>query len=380
MERRYDLDWLRTLAFLLLIGYHVGMYYVADWGWHIKSEQTSELLQELMIMINPWRMSLLFFISAMVLSLVEQRYSGMKLLQIRSRRLLIPLLLGMFVLVVPQVYYEALNQDLIQPGYLDFWKSYADPNTDLLTDHHSPIGLLTWNHLWYLPYLWCYSVIFLLLRYPVNWIANTRFIQNTRPWVAVAAIVLVLAFVWLNLKRSYPSTHALLDDWYNHGKYFSVFVFGYVFARQEKWWQWVIQQRNVLLFVALLGYAFLVADRFQLFQPMSDQFNSSLVIRGIYAVILSVNHWVWILAMVGLAGFYLNKPSKLLSYSNQAVLPWYMFHQTLIIVIAWWLKPLAINAGFEWLVVIIATTVGCLLGYEIIKRWSVSRWLFGLKV
>ena len=57
--RRYDIDWLRTLAFGVLILYHTGMYYVADWGWHIKSEHTFAWLQDVMMLTAPWRMSLL---------------------------------------------------------------------------------------------------------------------------------------------------------------------------------------------------------------------------------------------------------------------------------------------------------------------------------
>lgn len=83
-NRRVYLDYLRVIAFALLILYHTGMYYVADWGWHIKSDHQSYFLQNLMILTNTWRMSLLFFISAITLALVEQRYSLGKLLFTRS--------------------------------------------------------------------------------------------------------------------------------------------------------------------------------------------------------------------------------------------------------------------------------------------------------
>ena len=42
MPRRHDIDALRALAFLLVILYHVGMYYVADWPWHLKSPHAAE--------------------------------------------------------------------------------------------------------------------------------------------------------------------------------------------------------------------------------------------------------------------------------------------------------------------------------------------------
>ena len=105
-QRRYDIDWLRTLAFFILIAYHIGMYYVFEWGWHIKSDQQSVWLQDVMILSNQWRMSLLFFISAMALSLYQLRNPNQGIIGLRSKRLLLPLAFGMLVIVPPQLYVE----------------------------------------------------------------------------------------------------------------------------------------------------------------------------------------------------------------------------------------------------------------------------------
>ena len=61
-ERRIDLDWLRIAAFGLLIFYHVGMFYVT-WDWHVKSSHASQIIEPLMRLSNPWRLTLLFIIS-----------------------------------------------------------------------------------------------------------------------------------------------------------------------------------------------------------------------------------------------------------------------------------------------------------------------------
>jgi glucan biosynthesis protein C len=385
-QRHYDLDWLRTLAFGLLILYHIGMYYVADWGWHIKSDVTSEALQNLMVLPNQWRMSLLFFISAMALALVQQRSSRVSLFGLRSNRLLIPLLCGMFIVVVPQVYFEALSQQLIESGYLSFWWQYINPNTELLRDHHSPIGLLTWNHLWFLPYLWCYSVLVLLFAGPLNRLAQANWLQGLPGRYAFLLIVASMMVVWLTLRAQFPSTHALLDDWYNHGKYMLAFVGGYLFARQGNWWQQVIHCRRYFLLAALLCYSLIIADRNGVFGSLPDN-EITFMLRLVFSAVLSLNHWCWILALVGYAGRYLNRPTNkldkdggLLHYSNNAILPWYMLHQTLIIVFAVWLKPLALPAGIEAIALIVLTCLGCWAGYELIKRFWLSRWLFGLKV
>ncbi|WP_445768248.1 acyltransferase family protein [Rheinheimera sp.] len=383
--RRYDIDWLRSLAFGLLILYHIGMYYVADWGWHIKSDTTSVVLQNVMILTNQWRMSLLFFISAMALALAQRHSTKLKLFSLRSNRILIPLLCGMFIVVVPQVYYEALSQQLIAPGYLNFWWQYINPNTDLLVEHHSPIGLLTWNHLWFLPYLWCYSMLVLIAAPLLNTLASR--LQALPGRLALLLAMASLICAWYFLRQHYPSSHALVDDWYNHAKYFAVFIAGYLFALQGNWWQKVIVQRRWFMLAAMLCYSLIIGDRNGLFDSIPDSFGESVSGRLIVGTVLALNHWGWILALIGYAGRYLNKPNnkldkdgRLLHYTNNAILPWYMLHQTLIIIFAVWLKPLALPVAIEAVLLVVLTCAGCWLGYELIKRFWLSRWLFGLKV
>ena len=108
MQRRHDLDWVRILAFALLVPYHVGMYYVS-WDWHVKSPAAGETLEPLMLLTAPWRLALLFLVSGAASAfLFARRPAGF--LGERTRRLLVPLLFGMAVLVVPQAYYEVVEQ------------------------------------------------------------------------------------------------------------------------------------------------------------------------------------------------------------------------------------------------------------------------------
>jgi len=379
-ERRYDIDWLRTLAFGVLILYHIGMYYVTDWGWHIKSAETSTLLQELMILTNPWRMSLLFLLSGIALAMVLKKYGTWQLIRLRTMRLLVPLLFGMFVICVPQVYFEALSQDLIKPGFFSFWRDYINPNTELLREHHTVIGLLTWNHLWFLPYVWLYSILFIAFHKPLAKAASSSMLKRVPTSLAIFFVVTALMVVWLTLRKQFPPTNALVNDWYNHGKYLLSFSFGYFLVHQQQWWQQLILRRNLLLLVGVCGWMFIVADRHDMFQPLADQFESSLIVRTFYGVILSANHWAWIFAVVGLTGFWLNRPSDKLSYATKAILPWYVLHQTLIIVFAWWLKPFELNIAIESPILLMLTVGGCYVGYELIRRSTVLSFLCGMPV
>ncbi|NJO02019.1 MAG: acyltransferase [Bacteroidia bacterium] len=88
-ERRYDLDWLRVLAFSLLIFYHVGMLFVS-WGWHIKNDNISHLMEVPMLFVNQWRMSLLFMISGAATFFAMNKLPSRKLIRERSKRIFLP--------------------------------------------------------------------------------------------------------------------------------------------------------------------------------------------------------------------------------------------------------------------------------------------------
>lgn len=109
-------------------------------------------------------------------------------------------------------------------------------------------------------------------------------------------------------------------------------------------------------------------------------------LRMLFSAVLSLNHWCWLLAIIGYGSYWLNQPTNKLDkdgsvrrYCNDAILPWYMLHQTLIIVFAVWLKPLTLPMAVEAPLLLILTCTGCWLGYELIRRFWLSRWLFGMK-
>ncbi len=379
LQRRYDVDWLRTISFGVLILYHVGMYYVADWGWHIKSNDTYSWLQDIMMLTNPWRMSLLFFISGLVLAIVQQKYSAIDLVKLRSKRLMLPLLFGMFVICVPQIYFEALSQNLIKPGFFEFWWEYSNPRTELLKEHHTVIGLLTWNHLWFLPYLWLYSCIFIVFHKQVKKLGESEWLSTRSNLLVFISVILGLALLWVLVRKNYPPTNALVNDWYNHGKYLLAFSFGYLFVLQKQRWDLTVEKRRLFLLLGILTYSFIVLNMHGVFGSYAQQMESNNWIRLGFGIVFSVNHWAWIFCVVGFASILLNRPSKQLSYASDAILPWYILHQTLIIVFAWWLKPLDLNPLLEATLLILFTTFGCLIGYEIIKRNKVLRLVCGLK-
>jgi glucans biosynthesis protein C len=108
-ERLYFLDWLRILAFAVLVLYHVGMYYVT-WDFHVKSPFASKALEPWMKLTEPWRMSLIFMISGAATALMLRHEPSIALARSRSLFLLLPLICGILLIVPPQSYFEVVQK------------------------------------------------------------------------------------------------------------------------------------------------------------------------------------------------------------------------------------------------------------------------------
>ena len=123
--RRYDLDWLRIIAFGLLIFYHVGMFYVT-WGWHVKSIYASPAAEPLMRLVNPWRLALLFFISGVAIRFATDKAESLgRFAWSRIVRLGLPLLFGLYAWVMPQAYYQVRQSGEFTGSIVAFYPDYV---------------------------------------------------------------------------------------------------------------------------------------------------------------------------------------------------------------------------------------------------------------
>ena len=377
MSRRYDLDWVRVAAFALLVCYHVGMYYVS-WDWHVKSPFASTALEPLMFLTAPWRLSLLFFIAGVATAFfAANRPDGF--IGARSWRLLVPLLFGMLVVVTPQAYYQVLDSASgYHDGYLAFWGRYLAGDGSFC-DADDCLDLPTWNHLWFVAYLWVYTLLLWGLRRGLSRPLTAVSVRLQR-WGSGAAVLVVpalfLAAARLLLVGRFESTHALVDDWYNHAQYLPLFLLGYALAKADAVWERIEQLRWPALVIALPCYL-LLAWYFSAFtdtQPAPDWLRMS------QRVAWGVNQWATIVAILGFARRHLRHDSAALRYLSDAVFPVYILHQTLIVVLAYNLRPAALPPLLEGPLLVVATFMTCFAGYELIRRVAWLRPLFGLKM
>ncbi|GAF01759.1 acyltransferase family protein [Saccharicrinis fermentans] len=366
--RRYDLDWLRVLVFVLLIFYHVGMFFV-PWEFHIKNQQVYPWLKYPMWFLNQWRLPILFVISGMGTYYALQKRTGKQFVWERIKRLYIPLNVGLFFIVPPQVYIERLVKNQFVGTYFEFWPAQAFKGI-------YPNGNMSWHHLWFLPYLLLFSLmlvpVFLYLKNHIGLVFYQWMNRCVSSFGGLVIFVIPLFFIEFFMEPLFPVTHALVGDWFTIIKGITLFLYGFLLMTvKESFWSGVAHYRRVFFLMAIFTFVALL---------LAISLEASSIRLFILSFLKAFNLWFWILALFGFAARYLNKENKVLRYCNEAVYPFYILHQTFMLVIAYFLIDINCSAGLKAIVMIIGTMGLSWLFYEfLIRRWKYIRPLFGLK-
>jgi len=371
-QRLYFLDWIRICAFFLLILYHTGMYYVT-WDWHVKSPFASTAIEPLMMLSSPWRLSLLFLVGGVASAFLMKKLTGGAFLRERSKRLLLPLLFGMLVIVPPQPYYEVIEKLGYAGSYADFMSLYIKGYNGFCKDGHC-LDLPTWNHLWFVVYLWVYTMVLgaiaavfgaARLARASDWLG-----RQLRGWKMIVLPVLFLAIVRITLKDVSFNNGALVNDWFSHATYLGFFLCGVLMATQPRFWEEAEARRFAALGIALTCWAAIVIAHFTPDIPE--------VWFPLFRTIYALSQWCAILAVCGFGRRHLNFDSAKRRYLTQAVFPVYIVHQTLIVVIAHNIKPAGIAPVTEGMLLVVLTVTLSFGIFEVVRRVPVLRPFFGL--
>lgn len=359
-RRRFDLDWMRVLSILIVFIFHSFRFFSPE-NWHVNNAVRYQLVYEGLHFLSAWMMPVIFVISGASLfyALGQGSILGVagKFIKDKVLRLLVPLLVNMFSLCILQVYLERITRGQFSGSLFEFLPHYFEGIYGL-GGNFAAVGM----HLWYLAVLFLFSLVML----PVFMLLKSRIGARILNWftigVAFPGVIYVLAIVLLNLWKLIPSDSILgfaEFDW-NLGVYLSYFIFGFVIFSSERLIASIQRQRWVSLVMAI---------------AFSAWFLSS---GGEHEDLLSLS---WILACLGFGMRYLNVNKPVLSYANEAVLPFYILHQTVLLGVGYFVMPLPIPDPFKWFITA-ASSLAIILGvYEyLVRRINVLRFLFGMKL
>jgi peptidoglycan/LPS O-acetylase OafA/YrhL len=389
-ERRYDIDWLRVIAMLAIFVYHCTRFFGTE-GWHLKNPEQSVVVFVLTRgLIWPWVMELFFVLSGAGAWYALKRRSGGQFLWDRVKRLLVPLYtVGLFVLIPPQAYFEAVTNggytgslwDFLPLYYGRLFAGFFDIFPHVLND---PTRLVPYGfpgHLWFLQYLFLISVVTLpLLLYlrsegGQRWIGRFAGWSDRRGGIFLFVIPLVLILVCF---RSFFSGGR---TWADFLWYATFFVFGYIMVADKRFTESIKRHGWVCLALWLLGFCggLSVLVLVLGFDPMpgSEPFSATYVL---YQIVYSFTSWSAVVFALSLGAKYLNYNNQFLAYANEAVLPFYLLHQTVILCVGWFVIPWSIGIVPKYLIIAVVSFALIMAIYELlIKRFNIVRFFFGMR-
>lgn len=368
--RRYDLDWLRIGAFGLLILYHIGMVFV-PWEFHIKTAAPARWVEAPMLLLNAWRLSLLFLISGVASRMMLAKGGAFALG--RTKRLFIPLLAGMALWIAPQAWVDLRVNHGYPHGFAYFWS-----HDNWYFGNRLGIDTPTWNQLWFVAYLWVYTMVLALVALaPAAWRerAQTAFDTLFGGWRLIVLPVAVYAVARIALADRFPENHALVADWYAHSIYAFAFFFGVGLGGTRTLWPLIARIWKPCAVAALIAWAVVAVVNLSLAEA---DVLPPLQLAGV-RVVRAVQAWGAIFGLLGFAQTFLNHDHPWRTTLNEGVFPAYIAHQTIILVVMYWLLPLGLPALTEFAILVAATVAGSVLFYLIGREIPGLRPLIGLR-
>ena len=127
----------------------------------------------------------------------------------------------------------------------------------------------------------------------------------------------------------------------------------------------------------ILAYG-LFAAVLNIMMPIEDYETWSLPWIAL-GLIYQMGRWALTLAVLGLGHCYLNWKSNLLKYASEAAMPFYLLHMTFSVVTGYFVIRLDAPVVVKYLLIVLIATAVTLFAYELLRRWNVTRWLFGMK-
>lgn len=365
-NRHYFLDWLRVIAFAVLIFYHIGMLYSENWGFHFKSTYISHYVEYFLLVFAPWRMLLIWFISGVALRFMLDKVRGVKSNALfvlnRSIFILLPLLLGLWLIVPFQLYAEMSQKSVIDITYWQFYLAFLDINNEMFAYYQSGVWPhVDVNHLWYLRSLWQFMLIIILFSLFMKLPFFTPLLKLGKVRLPLLVSLLVIAMLL---------THNYLEgDAVREANGFIFLFIGFLLAKHNYFWaslkhySWVLCVSFTLLCIYIL----------MAYQNVFD------LPSYIFTTIYNIQRVLGVLTMLALAQHFLNFKTNYLKTFNSWVFPFYLLHQSVLIILCFVLQPLEVGSFIEPLLVVIGTWCICAVITLIVTRIDILRPLIGVK-
>lgn len=360
--RQYDVDWLRVGTMFAVFLFHCSQFF-NNWGWHVKNNPPSAPMALFSLLLVQWIMPIFFVISGVSAGFSLGQRSAKAYFRERSTRLLPPLALGILLLAPPQVWVERVTQSGFQGSLLDFIPHFFE-------GFYGFGGNFAWMglHLWYVLVLFIFS----LLTFPLF----RRFQEPVKlrhpAWLFVLALPLMLLEYFLDPRGIGMQG---MGGW-NLFTYLILLVYGYLFFRGDHFKRSLRQIGPWALGAALLSQAVITVGAMSGMEPSFDLRESYLL----FATLRVANSWCWILGLFYLADRFWQAERPALRYWNRALMPFYILHQPVIVLLGYAVRDLSWSLPLKLLVVVGGSFAIIMALYQwVVRPIKPLHPLFGMK-
>ncbi|MCL2156602.1 MAG: acyltransferase family protein [Methanobrevibacter sp.] len=349
--RKYFLDNLRWIIVLLLFPFHTFRIYSVFENFYIHGPPNL-ILNGFIIFIGPWFMHLLFVIAGISAYHSLQKRNSKEFLKERILRLFVPFVFGLILLIPIQTFFAEKFHNGFTGSYFSQMITFFTKFGDL----SGYTGGFTPGHLWFILYLFLISIIALaIIRLYENSSMNLNF-NNTS---TIKLIPLFLIFLIMG---------PILDiGGKSLGAFLAIFLLGYFVLSSDK------IQENLEKNKWYLTCIFLTCSVITLL--IFPYWSSGIFIDCFLAFFT----WMAILSLIGLGKKYLSFQNKWSKYFTKASYPIFIFHQTWIVVVAYYTFLITSSVILQVIIIMFGSFILTIISYEIVKRIKLTRFLFGIK-
>jgi len=371
-KRRYDIDWLRVLAVLLLIPFHAGVIFCAGDSISYVKGEPSLAINLFVDFVHRWHMPLFFFVSGAATWFSLGSRNAATYVSERVKRLLVPLIFGTLAIIPVQVYWMRLSNHEFSGSYFSFYPQFFNGI--------APVGNFEWGHLWFLAYLFVFSLLTLPLFLFLRGKSGGRHAGNLAAFCeksgGILFLAVPLALIQAALRAKWPGFQNLINDWANFFFYLTFFVYGYLLCSHEGFSHAIEKHGNIALAMAVILQSVI------LFLGITDNnpARGYSVAWMLFMVLHGFNSWMWILVILSFGRRYLNFTNRVLRYANEGALPFYMLHMAVVVSVGYFVLQWDAAPIMQYVGIFAASLPLTLVLYDVLaKRTRVTRALFGMK-
>jgi glucans biosynthesis protein C len=367
VTRVYFIDWLRILAVLLLFPRHTLRLFDEADPFYVQASPVSVWVGQVIRFISVWHMPLLFFLAGCSTYYALRKRSGGRYAWERVKRLLVPLVFGILILIPPQTWYGGRFNSGYTGSYWhylvsgDFMRMNIQDNVDFF-------GGFGVGQLWFIYFLLFISLVALPL---LVWGARGRGIRRMQAFSRRLAKP-----AWWFLPVVILLVGNLTPDAGGYNFVFSLFLFllGFIAVCDPTFMESAERYRipSLAVGVGLTLFWVLNTDFRESFPDRSWQLVG-LRFGGVIAT------WLMLMSMLGFGQRYLDRTSRVQKYLAEGSYPLYILHQTVIVIIGFYVIRLAAPRPVLWVLLLVAAVAATFALYEIVRRVGVLRFLFGMR-